>query len=69
LTIVMRMIPYLLINEFVHCQFAGIAQLVERCLAKAKVAGSSPVSRSMLSERFLIDDSAESLVAVFHIMK
>lgn len=25
---------------------AGIAQLVERCLAKAKVAGSSPVSRS-----------------------
>jgi hypothetical protein len=26
--------------------YAGIAQLVERCLAKAKVAGSSPVSRS-----------------------
>ncbi len=26
---------------------AGIAQLVERCLAKAKVAGSSPVSRSI----------------------
>lgn len=24
----------------------GIAQLVERCLAKAKVAGSSPVSHS-----------------------
>ncbi len=27
---------------------AGIAQLVERCLAKAKVAGSNPVSRSIL---------------------
>ena len=26
---------------------AGIAQLVERCLAKAKVAGSNPVSRSI----------------------
>ena len=26
--------------------YARIAQLVERCLAKAKVAGSSPVSRS-----------------------
>ena len=26
--------------------YAGIAQLVERCLAKAKVAGSNPVSRS-----------------------
>ena len=29
-------------------KYAGIAQLVERCLAKAKVAGSSPVSRSSL---------------------
>ena len=29
-------------------RYAGIAQLVERCLAKAKVAGSSPVSRSSL---------------------
>src|ERR1700730_15554830 len=29
--------------------YAGIAQLVERCLAKAKVAGSSPVSRSKTS--------------------
>lgn len=28
--------------------FARIAQLVERCLAKAKVAGSSPVSRSII---------------------
>lgn len=27
--------------------FVGIAQLVERCLAKAKVAGSSPVSHSI----------------------
>ena len=26
---------------------AGIAHLVERCLAKAEVAGSSPVSRSI----------------------
>ena len=30
-------------------KYAGIAQLVERCLAKAKVAGSSPVSRSRLA--------------------
>jgi hypothetical protein len=30
---------------------AGIAQLVERCLAKAKVAGSNPVSRSSLRLR------------------
>lgn len=29
--------------------FVGIAQLVERCLAKAKVAGSSPVSHSKKS--------------------
>ena len=29
---------------------AGIAHLVERSLAKAEVAGSSPVSRSNLSE-------------------
>ena len=28
--------------------YAGIAQLVERCLAKAKVAGSSPVSCSKI---------------------
>ena len=28
--------------------FAGIAQLVERLLAKEKVAGSNPVSRSFL---------------------
>lgn len=26
--------------------FAGVAQLIERCLAKAKVAGLNPVSRS-----------------------
>ena len=32
----------------VTMKYAGIAQLVERCLAKAKVAGSSPVSRSNL---------------------
>ena len=27
-------------------KYAGVAQLVERCLAKAKVAGSNPVFRS-----------------------
>lgn len=32
--------------------YAGIAQLVERCLAKAKVAGSSPVSRSRVLFKF-----------------
>ncbi len=30
-------------------KIAGIAQLVERCLAKAKVAGPNPVSRSTFS--------------------
>ena len=37
-------------SYFIDVSFlnAGIAQLVERCLAKAKVAGSSPVSRSNL---------------------
>ena len=30
--------------------FAGIAQLVERMLAKHKVAGSTPVSRSILRQ-------------------
>ena len=28
--------------------FAGVAQLIERCLAKAKVTGLSPASRSTL---------------------
>lgn len=28
-------------------KYAGIAQLIERCLAKAEVAGLSPVSRSI----------------------
>lgn len=32
-----------MIREF----YAGVAQLVERDLAKVEVAGSSPVSRSM----------------------
>jgi hypothetical protein len=36
---------------FASTSRAGIAQLVERCLAKAKVAGSSPVSRSKLYQR------------------
>jgi hypothetical protein len=31
-----------------RCTFAGIAQLVERNLAKVDVAGSSPVSRSTM---------------------
>ncbi len=35
-----------------HCRVnAGIAQLVERNLAKVDVAGSSPVSRSVPSNR------------------
>ena len=33
-------------EKTVKCQDAGIAHLVERRLAKAEVAGSSPVSRS-----------------------
>ena len=32
--------------------FAGIAQLIERCLAKAEVAGLSPVSRSKIFNKF-----------------
>ena len=32
--------------HFLKTQYAGIAHLVERRLAKAEVAGSSPVSRS-----------------------
>ena len=37
-------------EKTVKCQDAGIAHLVERRLAKAEVAGSSPVSRSKLSK-------------------
>ena len=33
-------------NDYISSSFAGIAQLVERNLAKVDVAGSSPVSRS-----------------------
>ena len=32
-------------NPTIRTSFAGIAQLVERDLAKVEVAGSSPVSR------------------------
>jgi hypothetical protein len=32
-----------------QAKFAGVAQLIERRLAKAKVAGLNPVSRSNLS--------------------
>jgi|TARA_B110000483_G_scaffold99953_1_gene122635 hypothetical protein len=39
-------------------QIAGIAQLVERNLAKVEVAGSNPVSRSIISNCF--NDSIES---------
>ena len=35
-------------NKYVFEMSAGIAQLIERRLAKAKVAGLSPVSRSSL---------------------
>ena len=34
-------------QTFLNRLFAGIAHLVERSLAKAEVAGSSPVSRSI----------------------
>ena len=39
----------LIIRDFKNIQYnvARVAQLIERCLAKAKVAGLSPVSRSM----------------------
>ena len=37
-----------------YLSYAGIAQLVERCLAKAKVAGSNPVSRSIFLPPFFI---------------
>ena len=33
-------------NDYISSSNAGIAQLVERNLAKVDVAGSSPVSRS-----------------------
>ena len=34
---------------YIYCYgYAGIAQLIERCLAKAEVAGLSPVSRSII---------------------
>ena len=35
-------------NAYIFVAHAGIAQLVERNLAKVDVAGSSPVSRSVL---------------------
>ena len=35
-----------IISVYCHGHFAGIAQLVERHLAKVNVAGSNPVSRS-----------------------
>ena len=41
---------HILLNIIMY--FAGIAQLVERCLAKAKVAGSNPVSRSTNSNHY-----------------
>ena len=37
----------LVLETFIN-QLAGIAQLVERNLAKVEVAGSTPVSRSLL---------------------
>ena len=40
------------LRRFIYCvTHAGIAQLVERNLAKVDVAGSSPVSRSAPSDR------------------
>jgi hypothetical protein len=37
-----------IIDSYYEIYDVGIAQLVERCLAKAKVAGSNPVSHSIL---------------------
>ncbi len=42
---------------------AGIAQLVERNLAKVEVAGSNPVSRSKQYWRFVLKHSSEGSVA------
>jgi hypothetical protein len=43
------------LNEAVfHSRDAGIAQLVERNLAKVEVAGSNPVSRSNTSLNFFL---------------
>ena len=38
-------------NDYISSSSAGIAQLVERNLAKVDVAGSSPVSRSAKAQR------------------
>ncbi len=38
-------------NDYISLLYAGIAQLVERNLAKVDVAGSSPVSRSAKAQR------------------
>ena len=43
---------------YIDTGIAGIAQLVERNLAKVDVAGSNPVSRSILL-RFIFQQSAE----------
>ena len=48
--------------KFYRIKYAGIAQLVERLLAKEKVAGSNPVSRSFLWPNFLKSGFVAQLV-------
>ena len=46
---------YIFFCYYINCSiktYAGIAQLIERCLAKAEVAGLSPVSRSNFCKLF-----------------
>ena len=50
-------------KKFNLYSFAGIAQLVERNLAKVEVAGSSPVSRSfLLSIAFLYSNYVKFII-------
>ena len=48
--------------------FAGIAQLVERRLAMAKVAGSSPVSRSIFISYFFYGTVSSTCVFYFFLL-
>ena len=51
----------LMFLEYIRLGNAGIAQLIERCLAKAEVAGLSPVSRSIYGDiaKWLRHESAK----------
>jgi predicted MarR family transcription regulator len=47
--------------------YAGIAQLIERCLAKAEVAGLSPVSRSIFFIKLNIYGALAKLLRSFEL--